>query len=31
MNFSKPKFWNNQFSLLSLVLYPFSLFYMSFV
>ena len=28
MNFSKPKFWNNQFSLLSLVLYPFSLFYM---
>ena len=27
MNFNKPKFWNNQFSLLSFVLYPFSLIY----
>ena len=27
MNFNKPKFWNNQFSPLSLVLYPFSLIY----
>ena len=27
MNFTKPKFWDNKFSLLSLALYPFSLIY----